>query len=95
MTDRECIEFLTAFLEDKPDFRVTHPGQAKEVYEQMDMLEAAIRKSILALEYLELRNRMNDCNDCGHINCGHDPDPGELVRINCPLWMPVEEVLDE
>lgn len=29
------------------------------------------------------------CNDCGAKDCEYKPDPGELVRINCPLWEPM------
>lgn len=32
-----------------------------------------------------------DCNDCGVKDCEHKPNPGEHVRINCPLWQPIEE----
>lgn len=29
----------------------------------------------------------NDCNDCGdRRTCQHVPQPGGIVRINCPLW---------
>ena len=28
----------------------------------------------------------HDCNDCGCKSCKYKPKPGELVRINCPLW---------
>ena len=29
----------------------------------------------------------NDCNDCGaKRTCNHVPQPGGIVRINCPLW---------
>lgn len=32
-----------------------------------------------------------NCNDCGNIGCGYDPDPGQTVRFNCPLWKEREE----
>lgn len=28
----------------------------------------------------------DDCNNCGRRNCEHKPKPGQMVRINCPLW---------
>ena len=30
------------------------------------------------------------CNDCGWKLCKYRPDPGETVRINCPLWKEME-----
>ena len=36
----------------------------------------------------------DDCNTCGKKNCEYMPKPGELVRINCPLWA-VEEQENE
>ena len=28
-----------------------------------------------------------DCNTCRHTDvCGCRPEPGEQVRINCPMW---------
>ena len=33
----------------------------------------------------------NDCNDCHRIRCRYRPKPGEMVRINCPLWSEGEQ----
>lgn len=32
-----------------------------------------------------------DCNDCGAESCEYKPQPGQHVRINCPLWRAKEE----
>lgn len=38
-----------------------------------------------------IRN-LPDCNDCGAgRGCQYRPQPGETVRINCPLWRAMEE----
>lgn len=37
--------------------------------------------------YEEQRKTMTDCHDCGITeSCKYLPNPGEFVRINCPLW---------
>ena len=28
----------------------------------------------------------DDCNNCGKKDCKYKPEPGQMVRINCPLW---------
>ncbi len=31
---------------------------------------------------------LHDCNDCGIKGvCKFSPQPGQMVRINCPLWV--------
>ncbi|WP_349218538.1 hypothetical protein [Solibaculum intestinale] len=30
---------------------------------------------------------LHDCNDCGISKCKFAPEPGQMVRINCPLWV--------
>lgn len=30
------------------------------------------------------------CNNCGVFDCEHRPAPGNMVRINCPLWRAME-----
>ena len=35
--------------------------------------------------YLEVSS-YDDCNTCGKTKCRYMPDPGQMVRINCPLW---------
>lgn len=33
---------------------------------------------------------MNNCNDCGVVDCMYKPGLGQMARINCPLWRPME-----
>lgn len=28
----------------------------------------------------------DDCNNCKRSKCEFMPEPGQMVRINCPLW---------
>ena len=30
---------------------------------------------------------LHDCNDCGISKCKFAPEPGQMVRINCLLWV--------
>ena len=32
-------------------------------------------------------SRLPDCNTCTDRKCQYRPKPGEMVRINCPLWI--------
>lgn len=34
--------------------------------------------------------KLPSCNSCGAFDCGHRPNEGEMVRINCPLWRAME-----
>ena len=34
---------------------------------------------------------LHDCNDCEKKDCQYKPKPGQMVRINCPLWEMGEE----
>lgn len=36
-------------------------------------------------------SNLPNCNDCGAArNCEYIPQPGQMARINCPLWRPME-----
>lgn len=39
-------------------------------------------------EFYEDITALHDCNDCGIKGvCKFSPEPGQMVRINCPLWV--------
>ena len=39
------------------------------------------------IDYYDRTIILNNCNNCGLKNtCKYVPEPGETVRINCPLW---------
>lgn len=55
----------------------------------MSRLDDAISNVAYILDSLMvLRNiyQTHHCNDCGNKMCGYDPDPGQQIRFNCPLW---------
>ncbi len=35
--------------------------------------------------------RTGNCNDCGYKKCTLKPEPGQLVRYNCPFYTKKEE----
>ena len=41
-----------------------------------------------AIRYFLDVSSCNDCNTCSKTKCRYIPDPGQMVRINCPLWQP-------
>lgn len=39
-------------------------------------------------DFYEDITALHDCNDCGIKGiCKFSPEPGQMVRINCPLWV--------
>lgn len=43
------------------------------------------------IKYADTIRRLHDCNDCGiKKRCKYAPTPGNVVRINCPLWQDKE-----
>lgn len=58
----------------------------------MDRLDKAIADVAYVLDtliaYRNIRKAGKTCNECGVKNiCELVPKPGELVRMNCPLWV--------
>lgn len=52
----------------------------------------------LLAEWLKAYKEITDhhtCRDCRKIKCEYKPEPGQLMRFNCPLWSdrPYTEVL--
>ena len=59
-----------------------------------------VRKTLLwladMLMYAESTMDSGDCNNCGKVlRCAYIPKPGQLVRINCPLWAAKEDKKDD
>lgn len=38
------------------------------------------------IRYYSRVSSYDDCNNCGRAECEYKPEPGMMVRINCPLW---------
>ena len=56
----------------------------------MSRLDEAIATAACILDNLMAYrsiSRLPDCNTCTDRKCQYRPKPGELVRINCPLWI--------
>lgn len=55
-------------------------------------LKSALYSLIDIISAYESLMELPDCNVCGRSRrCGYLPQPGQTVRINCPLWMPMTE----
>jgi hypothetical protein len=73
LTPEEEQVFIEAILE------AYHRGRA-------DMLESVCKGCSYKSYYSQVAAQ-GDCNDCGKArNCQYVPQPGGIVRINCPLW---------
>ena len=60
----------------------------------LDRLDNAIKDVNFVLEsLLVLRDiySTGDCNRCSNKNCGYLPEPGNLVRYNCPFYISDKE----
>ena len=60
-------------------------------YEDIELDPEEIKDRLYELDSLRMRyeerKTMTDCYDCGITeSCKYLPNPGEFVRINCPLW---------
>lgn len=38
------------------------------------------------LSTLKNIHETGDCNNCTHKGCGYLPEPGQMVRFNCPFY---------
>ena len=50
-------------------------------------LKAELYKIIDIIDYFERMTSLPDCNNCqAKDKCSFIPEPGQYVRVNCPLW---------
>jgi len=59
----------------------------EELKDFANMLYSAADNILWAIQL----KSFHDCNDCGNKNCGYIPKPGQVTRINCPLWKREEQ----
>jgi predicted RNA-binding Zn-ribbon protein involved in translation (DUF1610 family) len=87
-------------LEWETEIKVSVSRTGRRIREQQgpDPIEAWNRRqgpnceSCGVRNYAENINMLHNCNDCGQRNdCEHLPEPGQMARINCPLWRHEEE----
>ena len=86
---------LTLALETDIRVGISRSGKHTVEKEGLDPIEAWNRRTACdpcpLPDYLKKINSMPGCNDCGCFrDCQYRPQPGEMVRINCPLWQPRE-----
>ena len=65
------------------------PGMQRKDETDMSRLDEAIAVIGYILDVLIAHRRIVQsgcCNDCMKKNCGYDPDPGQLIRYNCPFY---------
>lgn len=74
---------------------VSRSGKHTAVEVGPDPIEAWNRREMCQgcadKRYAKMMIEMPNCNDCGVADCPHMPACGESVRLNCPLWRPMEE----
>lgn len=50
---------------------------------------AYVLDSLMALRNIYRTGK--DCHSCGNVECPYDPDPGQQVAFNCPIWRSKDE----
>lgn len=70
-------------------------GQCALIQRGGDIIRTSSESSVLLSDYKDFYEditALHDCNDCGiRCKCKFAPDPGQMVRINCPLWVEKKE----
>jgi len=59
----------------------------------MSRLNTTISEIAFVLDNLILLRQIlstGNCNDCKNKNCGYCPEPGRIVRYNCPFYISKE-----
>ena len=75
---------------------VSRTGKRTAVKASLDPIEAWNRREMCQgcgdRMHSEMVAKLHSCNDCGSKGeCEYMPEYGEMCRINCPLWRPMEE----
>lgn len=59
--------------------------QISEKYREQLLRMITDRDTYMGL-YEDATGSGHDCNHCGNQECGYCPNPGQIMRYNCPLW---------
>ena len=64
----------------------------KQICEQYreELLRVQADRNIYMGLYEDATGSGHDCNHCGNQECGYCPNPGQIMRYNCPLWQSKE-----
>jgi transcription elongation factor Elf1 len=86
---------LTLDWETEINVGISRSGKRTPVKAGLDPIEAWNRRHMCdncgERVYSEQVGKLPNCNDCGALGaCEHEPKPGQMARINCPLWRPME-----
>ncbi len=55
-----------------------------------ELLRVQADRNIYMGLYEDVTRSGHDCNNCGRAYCKYMPDPGQVMRFNCPLWQAKE-----
>lgn len=81
---------LTLEWETEIKVGVSRSGKRTAVKAGPDFVEAWNRRRMCELcgykVHSDQVSKLPNCNECGAFDCEHRPRPGEMARINCPLW---------
>lgn len=89
MTYKEAADIIQKILDSKKTYfnEVLDAHISNFVLAGTDDVSEALVMAIACLECTHEVSQLHDCNDCaGNGSCPYKPNPGEWVRVNCPLW---------
>ena len=63
-----------------------------EQYINVNGITSMLRDIADRIDNSIMLEKLNNCNNCGAKDCPYIPEQGQIVRINCPLWVAREQV---
>lgn len=85
---------LTLEWETEISVSISRSGKHTAAKAGPDIIEAWNRRTAydncVHIEFADTMVKTPNCHSCGAFDCEHRPQPGEMVRINCPLWRALE-----
>ena len=89
---------LTLEWETEIKVGISRSGKRTRQKVGLDPIEAWNRRATcddcVHVEYADTVAKLPNCHSCGVFDCEHRPNPGETIRINCPLWRAMDTCHD-
>ena len=81
---REDLETARIYIELYKDIA----DRFRKISEQYreELLRTIVDRDTYMGLYEDVTRSGHDCNHCGNQECGYCPNPGQIMRYNCPLW---------
>lgn len=81
---RNDLETAWIYVELYKDIADRYRRLVEKYHEQL--LRVQVDRDTYKGLYEDVTRSGHCCNNCGKILCEYRPDPGQVMRFNCPLW---------